>query len=72
MSKTYVIPVSFTFNGKFVIKAESREAAENAVEQSCGLRLGEVHSSLPDDQVDWRFPVHPEKTIIKNSKKKGA
>ena len=30
----------------------------------CGLVLGgEIHSSLPNDEVDWEFDVHPEKII---------
>ena len=49
---------------------QTAEEAEQAVELSCGLCLGQIHSNLPESQVDWEFPVHPEKTILKKPKKK--
>ena len=62
--KEYAVPVSFTFKGTFFVKADSKEDAIRDVKDSCGLVLGgNVHSTLPDENVDWHFPVHPEKEI---------
>ena len=60
----YAIKTRFVFGGTFFIEAESRAQAWEYVEQHCGLVLGgKIHSSLPDEEVDWQFPVHPEKII---------
>ena len=60
----YAVPPKFVFSGTFRIKAESQEQAEEYVQKHCGLVLGgEIHSSLPNDEVDWEFDVHPEKII---------
>jgi hypothetical protein len=66
MLKTFEIPVSFVFDGVFKIKAETVEQAEGMVLRDCAMILkpGCIHSSLQDDEVDWEFPVHAEKTII--------
>lgn len=60
----YAVPTKFVFSGTFRIKAENREQAEEYVRKHCGLVLGgEIQSSLPDEDVDWVFDVHPEKII---------
>jgi hypothetical protein len=60
----FTIPVTFTFSGAFKIVAEDREEAESKVEQSCAMTSNNgIHSDLSDDEVDWEFDVHPEKTI---------
>lgn len=60
----YNVPTKFVFSGTFRVKAESQKQAEEHVQKHCGLVLGgEIHSSLPDDEVDWGFDVHPEKII---------
>lgn len=60
----YAVPAKFVFSGTFRIKAESQAHAEEYVREHCGLVLGgKIHSSLPDDDVDWEFDVHPEKLI---------
>lgn len=60
----YAVPTKFVFSGIFRIKAESQDHAEEYVQKHCGLVLGgEIHSSLPNDEVDWEFDVHPEKII---------
>lgn len=64
LKNTYYVPTKFVFSGTFGIKAESQEQAEEYVQKHCGLVLGgEIHSSLPDDEVDWEFGIHPE-TIV--------
>lgn len=60
------VKTRFIFNGTFKIKATSRKQAEEYALKHCGLVIGsDIHSSLPDDSVDWDFPVHPIKKIIK-------
>ena len=61
----YIVSVKFTFKGEFHIKADNLKQAEEYAEKHCGLVLPSngIHSSLPDDEVDWEFPVHPEKMI---------
>ena len=62
--KLYEVKTRFEFAGNFHITAESKTQAREYVEKHCGLVLnGPIHTTLPDDVVDWDFPVHPEKTI---------
>lgn len=62
--KTYTVPVKFIFTGEFRIKADSQEQADEYAQKHCGLTLGgNIHSALPDEDVDWEFGVHPEKVV---------
>lgn len=62
--KTYTVPVKFVFKGRFFIKAESRAQAKEFAEKHCGMVVNNgIHSTLPDEDVNWDFPVHPEKVI---------
>ena len=71
--KEYSIKTRFVFEGKFYIKADDKAQAKEYVEKHCGLVLNRgIHSTLPDDIVDWDFPYHPEKLIRKVSKMKEA
>ena len=59
--KQYAVKTRFMFEGCFFINAENKAQAREYTEKHCGLVLGRgIHSSLPDDDVDWDFPVHPE------------
>ena len=61
--KTYNIKASYTFEGVFKIKANTRKEAIEMVNKQCGLVIGRnIHTSLPDDDVDWDFNVHPSRT----------
>lgn len=61
---SYTVPVTFKFKGEFYIEADTAEQAMVYAERHCGLIIGgDIHSSLPDDIVDWDFPVHPEKKV---------
>ena len=41
--------------------AESREEVRQKVIQDCGMMMGgTIHSTLPDDEVNWFFSTHPE------------
>jgi hypothetical protein len=66
--KEYEIKTQFIFEGKFYIKADDKAMAKEYVEKHCGLVInGDIHSTLPDDVVDWDFPVHPKKLTGKIS-----
>jgi hypothetical protein len=66
MTGQYAVKTRFTFEGTFFITAKNKEEAKEMVEKHCGLVLGRsIHTTLPDDIVDWDFPVHPEKAIGK-------
>jgi hypothetical protein len=60
----FIVDSKFVFSGKFFIEAENREQAWEYVDEHCGLVIGgNIHSTLPPDQVDWDFDVHPDKAI---------
>jgi hypothetical protein len=62
MMMTYRVKTRFIFTGAFFVRAESKAGAKRLVEENCGLVLGGTpYSSLPESDVDWDFPVHPEK-----------
>jgi len=63
--RKYKIPVIFEFSGEFEIVAPSLSAAKQHAEQHCGLTLGNVHSTLPTDQVEWSFSCHPTQKVGK-------
>ena len=52
--RIYTVPVRYVFRGEFKIQAASKAQAEEYAEK---------HSSLPDEMVNWDFPVHPEKIV---------
>jgi hypothetical protein len=57
----YKVQTKFVFNGIFTIEAENKEQAREYIDKHCGLVIGgDIHSTLPDDMVDWDFPIHPE------------
>jgi hypothetical protein len=62
--REYAVETSFIFSGTFIIKAQDKEEAKEYVEKHCGLVIGgNIHTTLPDEDVDWDFPVHPDKEI---------
>lgn len=62
--RTYTIPAKFVFEGNFHIKAENRAQAVEYVRKHCGLVLGrDIHTTLPDEIVDWEFDLHPKKYV---------
>ena len=51
----------YVFEGVFELVAESREEARRNVIQDCWLVMGgNIHSTLPDEEVNWAFSTHPE------------
>lgn len=60
----YNVEMSFEFRGTFTVVAESPYQAREYIEKHCGLVIGgDIHSSLPDEDIGWDFPAHPEKRI---------
>lgn len=59
--KVYRIRTQYVFEGVFDVVAESREEARQKVIQDCGMMMGgTIHSTLPDDEVNWFFSTHSE------------
>ena len=68
--KVYRIRMRYIFEGVFEVVAESREDARQKVIQDCGMVMGgNVHSTLPDEQISWAFDTHPEERIIETIEK---
>jgi len=68
MMRQYAIKTRFGFTGTFFIAARNKDEAKEYVEKHCGLVMGgSIHSTLPDDVVDWDFPMHPDKTVSRIS-----
>ena len=58
------VRTEYIFSGFFDIEAENAAQAREYVEKHCGLVIGgDIHSTLPDDEVNWEFPVHPDTKI---------
>ena len=60
----YRVRTQYIFEGVFEVVAESKEEARQKVLQNCGLVMGgSIHSTLPDDEINWAFDIHPNKQI---------
>ena len=67
--KVYRVRTQYIFDGVFDVVAESKEDARKKVLQNCGLIMGgSIHSTLPDDEVNWAFDRHPNKRISRITK----
>ena len=59
--RVYRVRTRYIFEGVFEVSAESREEARNKVILDCGLVIGgRIHSTLPDEEINWAFSTHPE------------
>lgn len=59
--KIYRVKTQYIFEGVFEVLAESKEDARRKVLQDCGLVMGgSIHSTLPDEEINWTFPTHSE------------
>ena len=55
--RVYRVRTQYIFEGV----AESREEARQKVIQDCGMVMGgNIHSTLPDEEVNWAFSTHSE------------
>ena len=65
----YRVRTQYIFEGVFEVVAESKEEARQKVLQNCGLVMGgSVHSTLPDEEINWAFDIHPNKRIDRITK----
>ena len=59
--RVYRVRTQYIFEGVFEVVAESREDAWQKVIQDCGMVMGgNIHSTLPDEEINWAFSTHPE------------
>lgn len=59
--KVYRVRTQYIFDGVFEVVADSREDARQKVLQNCGLVMGgNIHTLLPDEEVNWAFSIHPD------------
>ena len=59
--RVYRVRTQYIFEGVFEVVAKSREEARQKVIQNCGLVMGgNIHSTLPDEGVNWAFSAHSE------------
>ena len=59
--RVYRVRTQYVFEGVFEVVAESEEEARQKVIQDCGLVMGgNVHSTLPDEEINGAFSIHPE------------
>ena len=62
--RVYRVRTRYIFEGVFEVSAESRKEARHKVILDCGLVMGgSIHSTLPDDEINWAFDRHPNKRI---------
>ena len=67
--KVYRVRTQYIFEGVFDVVAESKEEAQQKVLQNCGLVMGgSIHSTLPDDEINWAFDKRPNKRIDRITK----
>ena len=60
----FLVYTEYVFDGVFDVVAESIEEARQKVLQHCELVMGgSIHSTLPDEEVNWAFNRHPNKRI---------
>ena len=68
--KKIEVKVRYLFEGTYTLAAEDRNEARTMVTRDCGLVLGgNIHTTLDDDEVDWKFDVHPDMQILSYTEK---
>lgn len=59
--EVYRVRTQYIFDGVFDVVAESKEEVRQKVIQNCGMVMGgNVHSTLPDEEINWAFSTHSE------------
>ena len=67
--KVYRVQTQYIFEGVFDVVADSKEKVRLKVLQNCGLVMGgSIHSTLPDDEINWAFDRHSNKRISRITK----
>ena len=68
--KKIEVRVRYLFEGTYTVAADDRNEARTMVTRDCGLVLGgNIHTTLDDDEVDWKFDVHPDMQILSYTEK---
>lgn len=64
--RIYRVRTQYVFEGVFEVLADSKENARRKVLQDCGLVMGgSIHSTLPDEEINWAFSTHPEVKVTR-------
>ena len=65
--KIYRVRTQYVFEGVFEVLADNKEDARQKVLQDCGLVMGgNIHSTLPDEEVSWAFSTHPKVSAVRS------
>ena len=56
----YRVRASYTFQGWFDVLADSPEEAKEKVLEHCSTTLNPIQTALPEEEMQRKFPVHPE------------
>ena len=68
--KKIEVKVRYLFEGTYTVAADDLNEARTMVTRDCGLVLGgNIHTTLDDDEVDWKFDVHPDMQILSYTEK---
>ena len=68
--KKIEVKVRYLFEGTYTVAADDRNEARTMVTRDCGLVLGgNIHTTLDDDEVDWKVDVHPDMQILSYTEK---
>lgn len=68
--KKIEVKVRYLFEGTYTVAADDRNEARTMVTRDCGLVLGgNIHTTLDDDEADWKFDVHPDMQILSYTEK---
>ena len=64
--RIYRVRTQYILEGVFEVLADSKENARQKVLQDCGLVMGgSIHSTLPDEEINWVFSTHPEVKVTR-------
>lgn len=64
MEKKFKMAVTFTFKGTVTVTANDKQQAMELVNKNFGMTAGTgISTSLPHDQLDYEFGMHPDKKI---------
>ena len=62
--KKYSVKTKFVFKGRIKVKADNKKQAIEFIAKNVGLTIDRgIHTTLPDENIEWEFPVHPDKII---------
>jgi len=61
----FIVGVQYSLIGHYVIEADNANEARMKAMYDCGCVVSNgIHSSLPDDEVNWDFPVHTDEKVL--------